>query len=111
MEKLRKLYELESNKKVAQKIKYALYLYKDLLSDDNNELLDDYTNTLIEIFESKSADGYNRNIANYILEKFYRFLSKNGKTEKTAYDYVKRIERICKEYQHKPGRHSEQTAQ
>ena len=33
-----------------------------------------------------------------LFELFYDYLIKNRKTKKTAYDYVKRIERICKEY-------------
>lgn len=99
MKKLERLIESEVNKEKVQKLKYAIYLYKDLLTDSNCQLLDEYTNTLIDALENKENFMSIKNLTNQISDRFYRFLIKNGKTEKTAYDYVKRIERICREYE------------
>lgn len=98
MKELERLIELEVNKEKVQKLKYAMYLYKDLLIDSNRQLLDEYTNTLIDVFKSKDNFKDIKYLKNQILDRFNRFLIKSGKTEKTAYDYVKRIERICREY-------------
>ena len=98
MKELEKLMQQESDEKVVRDIKFALYLYKDLLTDNNKDILDDYTNALINIFKAKSGVSKEKNFSTDILKKFYYFLIKNGKTEKTAYDYAKRVERICKEF-------------
>lgn len=99
MNELNKMFETESDENVRREIKYALYLYKDLLTNDNKDLLDDYTNTIIEIFFKKAAfSNAKRKFDNNILERFYNYLIRTRKTEKTAYDYVKRVERICKEF-------------
>ena len=85
MKELEKLMQQESDEKVVRDIKFALYLYKDLLTDNNKDILDDYTNALINIFKAKSGVLKEKNFSNDILKKFYYFLIKNGKTEKTAY--------------------------
>lgn len=98
MNDLEKLIEQESNADILRDLKLALYLYKDLLTDDNKKLLDEYTKILLNIFKKKGFDMKEKFFSNNILELFYYFLIKKGKTEKTSYDYVKRVEKICKEY-------------
>jgi len=98
MKELERLIEAENNKEFVQKLKYATYLYKDLMTATNHELLDEYTKTLIDVLTNTKKTINEKRFSNYILEYFYLFLIKNGKTPKTAYDYVKRVERICKEY-------------
>ena len=102
MKKLEQLMENETDEHVVREIKYAVYLYNDLLTDKNRNLLDEYTNTLIDILKKKddtdAADFVDYNFSDEVLRRFYDYLIKNRKTKKTAYDYVKRIERICKEY-------------
>ena len=99
MKELERLVESEVNKEKVQKLKYAMYLYKELLTDSNRQVLDEYTNTLIDVLKHKNGFKNIKNLSNYILDRFYLFLINSGKTEKTAYDYVKRIERICREYE------------
>lgn len=98
MNDLEKLIEQESNADILRDLKLALYLYKDLLTDDNKKLLDEYTKILLNIFKKKGFDMKEKFFSNNILELFYYFLIKNEKTEKTSYDYAKRVEKICKEY-------------
>ena len=74
MKELEKLMQQESDEKVVRDIKFALYLYKDLLTDNNKDILDDYTNTLINIFKAKSGVPKEKNFSNDILKKFYYFL-------------------------------------
>ena len=100
MNDLEKLIEQESNADILRDLKLALYLYKDLLTDDNKKLLDEYTKILLNIFKKKGFDMKEKFFSNNILELFYYFLIKKGKTEKTSYDYVKRVEKICKEYEY-----------
>ena len=41
MKVLEKLMKQESDEKVVRDIKFALYLYKDLLTDNNKDILDE----------------------------------------------------------------------
>ena len=86
MKKLEQLMENETDERVVREIKYAVYLYNDLLTDKNRNLLDEYTNTLIDILKKKddtdAADFVDYNFSDEVLRRFYDYLIKNRKTKK-----------------------------
>lgn len=96
---LEKLIETESDLKKKRALKYARYLYGDLVTDENRELLDEYTDALMDALRStRKSDVSERKIRSDVLQSFYDYLIRTGKTENTSYDYTKRVERICKEF-------------
>ena len=88
----------DENKKI--KLKYANYLYRDIVNENNEDLVDELLRIIVENAVCNDTETENKkeiSFKNELLKKFYQYLIEDYKTEKTAYDYVKRIERICKE--------------
>ena len=99
MNLLDKLVDSETDASRRKALKYARYLYGDLVTDDNRELLDEYTDALLDVVRFPQANNTTvRRSRSDVLQAFYDYLIQTGKTEKTAYDYTKRVERICKEF-------------
>lgn len=99
MNLLEKLIETESDLKKKKALKYARYLYGDLVTDENRELLDEYTDALMDAFRpTRKINISERKFRSDVLQTFYDYLIRTGKTDNTAYDYTKRVERICKEF-------------
>ena len=98
MKELEKLIEQEPDEIIAKDLKLALYLYKDLLTNNNKKILDEYTSLLLNVLKKKGYAVNKKDFSNAILENFYNYLIKSRKTKSTSYDYTKRVERICKEY-------------
>ncbi len=98
MNELRRLIQQEPDKDVKMKLTIALCLYRELMTADNADLLDEYTTILLNVFKKKGNIAKDKFFSNRILEDFYHYLINMGKTESTAYDYARRIERICKEF-------------
>lgn len=100
MERLNKLLEETEDEDRKSQLKLARYIYNDLVTEQNRQLLDDYTDTLIKALQvrlqPKSLSPASRRFKQEtIAHFFYDYLRKEGKTDYTAYDYVKRVERIC----------------
>lgn len=78
-------------------------LYEEVANEGNREQLDEMMDVFISLYESvkddfflKASGGAERKFSEEFLDDFYVFLLQNGKRESTAYDYCKRISRICK---------------
>ena len=80
------------------KCEYAMYLYNKLLTPENADVLGVFSETLLEIASGGTENANNPRFDNNVLEAFYYHLIKKGKRNNTAYDYVRRIGAICKEF-------------
>ena len=97
MDYLDKMIETATDPDVRKSLKYARYLYGDLVTDGNKGLLDEYTETLIEAIRPTAKAERKGRFKSDVAQGFYDYLIREGKTPNTAYDYVKRVERICKD--------------
>ena len=98
MKLLEELIRSADSRESRSRLNYAGYLYRDLVTEDNRALLDEYTATLIDALQERHTNNVpRRRFKSEISQAFYEYLLRTGKKPNTAYDYVKRVERICKE--------------
>ena len=103
MELLNKLIEEAEDEECKKQFILLRYMYRDLLdivTEKNQKLLDEYTDYLIQAFRPHSQSAFLPSSSKFktsISQSFYEFLLRDNKSQYTAYDYVKRVERICRE--------------
>lgn len=91
----------ERFEEIKNELKLVKYQYEDYCNEPSNDLVDDIILELLNSFDKIRATLKESNLINdhkfksQISLEFYKFLINKGLSQKTAYDYVKRINRIC----------------
>lgn len=100
-----KLIELSSNVKfedIRNDLKLIGYQYKDYCESRSPELVDDMICLLLDLFGKASKTVVEANPINESKFKspvslaFYKYMVDSGLSPKTANDYVKRVNQVCK---------------
>ncbi len=82
-----------------RKIRYLSYLYKELSTENNKDLLLDFTESLLALSKKeKTKDDKTYKIDDEILDSFYQYLLNTNIKPSTAYDYVMRLKKIFIEF-------------
>lgn len=85
-------------KQITISLKYLNRLYDDLLDKENRGVLDEYTNTFLDVLEffvNNDEKKVHQKNNNNLLNGFYDYMK--GMSELTRKDYLKRVSVICSE--------------
>ena len=99
-----KMISESADKDVKRKLTLAGYLYREIETEQNSEMLQELVSLIMEVFGTESAGAApkrdvasKRKFDSKILQDFYDYMLSLGMEPSTSYDYCRRIDRIVRD--------------